>query len=232
VNTRSQVLSAWCGILCPIVMFIGLWPMAGFFPPHMPAASAIDIAAIYQRDATGIRLGTIFILIAGALYAPFTAAIAAQMRRVETRATPVLTYTQLAVGAASTLLFIIPALIWTAAAFRPERNPEITQALNDIGWFFFIMPFILGFTQNLALGFVIISDKSPRPVFPRWVGFFNFWIALLFVPGCLVTFFKTGPFAWNGLIAFWVPACIFGPWFFVVSAYVIKAANRQALEAR
>ena len=232
MNTRSQVLCAWCGILCPVAMFIGLWPAAGFFPPHLPTASAVEIAAIYAQNANGIRLGTIFILIAGALYLPFTAAITAQMRRIETRETPVLTYTQFAAGAASSLLFVIPALIWTVAAFRPERNPDVTQALNDIGWFFFVMPFVLGFTQNLALGFAIISDINKRPVFPRWVGFFNFWVALLFVPGCLITFFKTGPFAWNGLLAFWVPACVFGPWFFIVAIYVMKAAKQQALDAR
>ena len=231
MNTKSQILCAWCGILCPLFMFIGLWPAAGFFPPHLPSASAEEIAAIYQQGATGIRLGMIFILIAGALYGPFTAAIAAQMRRVENRETPVLTYAQLAAGIASILLFIVPALVWTAAAYRPERDPQITQALNDLGWFFFVMPFVLGFLQNLALGFCIIGDQREQPVFPRWVGYFNFWIALLFVPGCLVTFFKTGPFAWNGLIAFWLPASIFGPWFFVVSIYVMKAARQQALEA-
>ena len=230
MNARSQILCAWCGILCPLVMFIGLWPAAGFFPPHLPSASADEIAAIYQRDATGIRIGMIAILIAGALYAPFTAAIAAQMRRVEHQRTPVLTYTQLAAGIASILLFIVPAMIWTAAAFRPERNPEITQALNDLGWLFFVMPFVLGFTQNLALGFTIIGDKRPKPVFPRWLGYFNFWIALLFVPGCMVTFFKDGPFAWNGLLAFWLPATVFGPWFFVVSIFVMKAAKQQALD--
>jgi len=213
-------------------MFAGLWPAAGFFPPHLPTATAEEIAAIYRENHNGIHVGAILILIAGALYLPFTAAIAAQMRRIETRVTPVLTYTQLAAGTASSLLFIIPAMMWAAAAFRPDRSPDVTQALNDLGWLFFVTPFILGFTQNLALGFAIISDINKTPVFPRWVGFFNFWIALLFVPGCLAMFFKTGPFAWNGLIAFWLPACIFGPWFFVVSIYVMKAAKQQALDTR
>ena len=230
MNARSQILCAWCGILCPIFMFIGLWPAAGFFPPHLPTASAAEIAAIYARDAVGIRFGMIVIMLAGAMYMPFTAAITAQMRRIEHARTPVLTYTQLGCGVATILLFLIPALIWSVAAFRPERPAEITQALNDLGWFFFVMPFVLGFTQNLALGFTIIGDRRPKPVFPRWLGFFNFWIAVLFVPGCLLTFFKTGPFAWNGLIAFWIPAAIFGPWFWVVSIYVIKAAKQQALD--
>jgi hypothetical protein len=30
----------------------------------------------------------------------------------------------------------------------------------------------------------------------------NVAIALLFAPGGLITFFKSGPFAWNGLLAF------------------------------
>jgi hypothetical protein len=211
-------------------MFIGLWPAAGFFPPHLPTASAAEIAAIYTRDAVGIRFGMIVIMMAGALYMPFTAAVAAQMRRIEHAKTPVLTYTWLGAGIATILLFLTPALIWSVAAFRPDRPAEITQALNDLGWFFFVMPFVLGFTQNLALGFTVIGDKRARPVFPRWLGFFNFWIAVLFVPGCLLTFFKTGPFAWNGLIAFWIPAAIFGPWFWVVAAYVIKAARQQAID--
>lgn len=232
VNTRSQVLCAWCGILCPLVAFGGVWLGAGFLPPHLPMASALEIAAIYQQNATGIRVGMVILLISGALYLPFTAAITVQMRRIETRATPVLTCTQFGAGISSCMLFIVPALIWTATAFRPERNPDITQAMNDFGWFFFVMPFILGFTQNLALGFAIISDINQRPVFPRWVGYFNFWIALLFVPGGLVTFFRVGPFAWNGLLAFWVPVFVYGPWFFVVSFYLIRAARQQAAEAR
>ncbi|MGQ0698447.1 MAG: hypothetical protein ACT4PZ_09405 [Panacagrimonas sp.] len=230
MNARSQILCAWCGILCPLVMFIGLWPAAGFFPPHLPSASAEEIAAIYQRDAIGIRFGTILLLVAGGLVVPFVAAISAQMRRIEHPASPVLTYTQLVAGAAGVLFFIIPAMIWTVAAYRPERSPEITQTLNDIGWLFFVMPFVLAFVQNFALGFAVISDRRQRPVFPRWLGYFNFWIALLFVPGCLITFFKSGPFAWNGIIAFWIPAAIFGPWFFVVATYVIKAAKQQAAD--
>jgi hypothetical protein len=232
MNPRSQIICAWCGILCPVLLFVAIWPVAGFFPPHLPSASAAEIAAIYQQNTNNIRFGTILMLISGGLYGPYTAAIAAQMRRMENRETPVLSYTQLAVGSASILLFIIPALIWSVAAFRPDRPAEITQALNDLGWFFFVMPFVLGFIQNLALGFAIFTDKNPTSIFPRWVGFFNVWIAVLFIPGCLLTFFKTGPFAWNGILAFWIPACIFGPWFWVVSITVIKAAKQQALELR
>ena len=228
MNAKSQILCALCGILCPLIFFGGLWPAAGFFPPPPPLEGAADIAAYYQAHTNGIRLGALLIMISAAFYIPFTAAIGAQMRRIEHPLTPVLTYTQLGAGFCSAWLFLLPGLVWTAAAFRPERPPDITQAFNDFAWIVTVMPFMLAVTQNLALGFTIISDKQPEPIFPRWVGFFNLWVALLFLPGGLLTFFKAGPFAWNGILAFWVPACVFGPWFFVISISVMRAARRQA----
>ncbi|MET0986100.1 MAG: hypothetical protein ABW034_11915 [Steroidobacteraceae bacterium] len=228
MNTRTQILCAWCGVLVPIVMFGGLWPAAGFIPPPAPTATAAEIAASFQENTTGIRIATLCMLIAGALMVPFASSISAQIRRIERGDTPVLTYAQLGAGIASVWLFFLPAMMWTVAAFRPERSPEVTQTLNDIAWMTFVMPFTLGFVQNLCIGFAILSDKRAQPIFPRWVAFFNVWTAVLFIPGGLLTFFKTGAFAWNGLLAFWVPAGVFGPWFFVMSAYVIKAAKQQA----
>jgi hypothetical protein len=46
---------------------------------------------------------------------------------------------------------------------------------------------------------------------PRWVGFANIWIAILFLPGALLPFFHSGPFSWNGIIGFWLVAnALFG----------------------
>ena len=73
-----------------------------------------------------------------------------------------------------------------------------------------------------------MADCGKQPVFPRWVGYFNFWVGLLFVPGGMITFFKSGPFAWNGIIAFWIPASVFGTWFLVMTPMLLKAIQQQA----
>jgi len=63
------------------------------------------------------------------------------------------------------------------------------------------------------------------------LGYFNIWVALLFAPGGLITFFKTGPFAWSGLLAFYVAGTVFAAWFFVMVTMLVKAIDQQAQEA-
>lgn len=228
-NTRGQRICLWSGPLFVVIFFIGFWPVAGFMPPTAPMMSAADIAAFYQANTQMIRLGHVIIIGASGLMMPFVALIAAQMSRIP-GVSPAFMYTQLGAGAAGILLFIIPSLIWSFAAYFPARDPELTALLHGLGWMFFILPFTLAFVQNLAFGIAILLDTSSRPIFPRWSGYFNIWIAIFFMPGVLATFFKAGPFAWNGLFPFWLPASVFGLWFFVVCFLLHSAITRQELE--
>jgi len=43
----------------------------------------------------------------------------------------------------------------------------------------------------------------------------------------MVICFKTGPFAWNGIIAFWIPLAIFGTWFFVMAWVMLRELKQQ-----
>jgi hypothetical protein len=231
MNLTSQRLCAWAGLLVVPMLLIGLGPAAGFLPPPPPTDTADQVAAIYRERATGIRIATLLILFSGAFYAAITAAITVQMRRMEHRVTPVLTMLQLICGATVVVLFIAVAVSWAAAAFRPERDPQLVMLLNDLGWFWFLMTVSTPALQNIALGCAILGDRSATPVMPRWLGFFVLWIAVLFTPGAMLIFFKTGPFAWDGLLAFWVPLFAFGGWFLVMGVQLLKAIGRQAADA-
>jgi hypothetical protein len=74
-------------------------------------------------------------------------------------------------------------------------------------------------------GLDILNDKRPTPMFPRWTAWFSFWAAILFVPAGAVLIFKTGPFAWNGLIAFYIPVITFFAWLMLMSGYGFKASR-------
>ena len=113
--------------------------------------------------------------------------------------------------------FVIPVLSWLTVAFRPDQNPEIIRVFNDFGWFTMLWPFSSTVMQNILFGVVILSDKREKPLFPRWVGFFTITEGLMVLPGGLIPFFKVGPFAWNGILAFWLVATTYLIWIIVVS---------------
>lgn len=81
--------------------------------------------------------------------------------------------------------------------------------------------------QGLAIALCILRDDSSDPLFPRWAGYFNIWVFLLFLPSLLTYFFKTGPFAWNGLFVWWIPLAVFGTWFIVMTVLMLRSVDRQ-----
>jgi len=228
VNKNAQLFCAWCGMGFAVLFTLGWWVIAGYVPPTSPALSANEVAAFYQQDTGIIRLGLLITMFSAALNAPWVAVIAMQLKRIEGEF-PALTYTLLISGTIGTLILFIPPMIWTTAAFRPDRDAELIMLLNDFGWLFFIMTFSPFFVQNLAIALAIFSDKAESPVFPRWVGYFNIWVGILFIPGGLITFFKTGPFAWDGILAFWLPLTVFFIWYLVMFPVLLKTIKQQPL---
>jgi hypothetical protein len=111
-------------------------------------------------------------------------------------------------------------------AFRPERDPQLTQVLNDMAWLLLVAPVSSAMVQAGALGLAILGDVGERPVFPRWAGYYNLTAAVIYAPGALAAFCKTGPFAWGGLFAFWLPAAAFFSWF-VMMFFLLRAAMQR-----
>ncbi|MCK9504103.1 MAG: hypothetical protein M0Q95_07960 [Porticoccaceae bacterium] len=226
MNKSAQYFCLWSAAAMGVFVIIGWWLLAHFVPPPSPGWTAGEIAEFYVSNLTGIRTGMIFMLVGAGFFIPFIALISSQMRRME-HTPPVLAYTQLLGGSMSVMIILIPIMLWTTAAFRPERNPEITQMLNDAAWLITAMTFSPGIIQNLSIGLAVLWDRSAKRIFPRWVAYVNFWMALGFLPAGLMTYFKTGPFAWNGLLAFWLPLVAFTIWFNVMFIALMRAIREQ-----
>lgn len=223
VQQTFQRLCAISGVVCPLLFFGGLLS-CGFLPPLRPGASAIQIAAHYQQHATGIRFGAALILLASMFYIAYSGAIYGQIRRI-----PGSGHTAagvaLAGGAVAAVTFMIPAMLWAVTAFRPERPPETTQTLNDMAWFIVVMPWAPFMAQNFAFAFAILTDSLRRPLFPRWLGYLNIWATIVYTPAIVLQFFKGGPFAWNGVFVFWLPAVVFGIQFVANTVWLVKAVK-------
>jgi len=227
----NQKVLAWFGPAYVLAILVGLVLVAGFIPPPQPSLSADEIAQVYAQDATSIRIGLLIAITGTALYAPFAAAISAQMMRQEDRRRPVLAYVQLINGGLGSLVLMLAFMFMMVAAFDPTRPSEITKVINELGWIFLVIPFPPFCIQYVAIAVAIFQDPSEHPVFPRWVAHYNIWIAVAFLPTGLVGFFHHGPFAWNGAISFWLAVAVYAGWFLVMTWALLRSISVEQAAA-
>jgi len=227
LRRKINLFGAWSGILYCVLLFVGWLVVAGFFPLHKPSAGKEEIAAFFQHDVTSIRVGMVMVMWGAAIFLPFTATIADYVSGVEGREGPLTRITTMA-GYSNAMLTFYPPLYWLTAAFRPgERAADLTYLLNDIAWIQFLGGLSLVMPIFITVGVSALNDKSANPVFPRWSAFACLWGFFLMLPNQLLFFFKTGPFAWNGLIAFWIPVPCFCVLFIMFFYFLRRAALRQ-----
>ncbi len=227
MNTRSQMVCAWAGLVGVTAILIGLI-VAGYLPPPKASWSPERFAEFYVEDRDRLRAGLLLLLVAMLGWATLTAVVSVQLHRAGQTTMAVL---QAITGAATYVLLALFCVVLSAAAFRIERSPEDLQLLHDVGWFMAFLaapPFCL---QALAVGVGVLSDRSPTPVYPRWLGYTGIWVTLLLAPGTILLFFQTGPFAYHGVISYWIPLFAFGGWMAILSLCALLAAKAEAAQA-
>jgi hypothetical protein len=225
MNQRSQLMCAWSGVVFLVMFALGLVALAQFIPPPRANYSLHQVVQLYSQHTDRLRAGLVLMMIAAGFTAPWAGVVSVQLKRIEGAFSP-MTYTQLACGAAGVLVILLPVMVMIVASFRPARSPELTQALNDLAWIPFIMVFPPVMIQCLSIAGAILN-KPEQDVFPRWLGYFNVWCAVLLLPAVLIPFFKHGPFAWHGIFEFWLAAVVFFGWFLVMTIALLGTIKRQ-----
>jgi hypothetical protein len=225
LTNRILTLCAWAGPATVVVALIG-WLVAGVLPIPLGSESSVEEVVNFYSHDTRVLLGLVISTLGVSLVFPLIAVIAVHMVRMEGR-TPILTFLQLITGAATGVCLLLPLLLMTTIAFRPDRSPELTMTLNDIAWLLFITPIAPFMIQNIAIGVAILNDK--RQTLPRWVGYVNFWIAFSFIPDPLAFFFHSGPFAWRGIFIFWLALTTYSV-FLIVMGLTLRKAIRESAE--
>lgn len=201
---------------------IGWFGIAGWMPLLSPDMSAEAVAAHYQDNAMRIRLGVTLLGIGTIFWWSFAGAIATHMKRIEGEHSP-LTRIQMASSGGTVLIILIEAWVALSLTFRANIEPSTVQLASDFIWLTFVGFYPPGLMQNLVIGICILSDKRQQPIFPRWVGYANFWLAILFLPGGYIAFFKHGPLAWDGILGFWLIAVAFFSWIIMMWWAVMRA---------
>jgi hypothetical protein len=227
-RTDGELILFWTLPAVAVVWVAAFLLFPGFVHPMSPTMSAQQVAAFYRDPANLSRVRYSMILFnwfcVGLI--PILTLIVMQIRRMAHR-TPVFSYCLLGIMAAGPTLFLVADLFWLLAAFRPERNPNLTQMFNDLAWVSFStgVPFLIG--QSVILALAIYWDRQPRPVFGRWVAHFNLAVAAALAPAAFTGLALGGPMAWNGVLPFWVRNIAIAAWIVVMGVVLGRAIYRQ-----
>ena len=229
MTRRTEMYCALSSIVGIVILLVGIWPIAGLLPVPSPNYSAQQIADFYRTDTVRLRVGLFVVLIGVFSYGPLCVAISRRMRRMSPRQSA-LASVQLSAATVGWVFLFLPFLIMSATAYRPQRAPEITQGMNDIAWFVLVMDFVPFCVQYVAVAIAVFADRSPVPVFPRWVAYLNLWVVVLFIPTGVITFFKTGPLTYGGILGFYIPLAVFAVWLVAMPYAVTRHLQREAQE--
>lgn len=197
-------------------------PLSFMMPPRSPTSDITEVVAFMQSP--NLLIACSILILSVGLSAVANACYMVQIRRMAV--SPVFLFAFMAgsmVGAIVGCLF--PMFCFGLGAFRPGYDPEILRLLYDLGYLSFIGS--LGcFVLNWAmLGLAILLDKNA--ILPKWLGYYVIWQFMTEFFVATVWIAKTGPFAWDGLLAFWFNMVIYVPWQFIVYVCVYRAIRQQ-----
>jgi hypothetical protein len=186
---------------------VGFMMIAKYLPPPSPELSPEQLVARLRGNLNGFRLGMVLTMFGFALMVPWAMGIDA--RAGGHGQPPLLSYVQLGSAAIGSLIGQGATWIFEATVYRlDDTDPHIVRALHDLGWFTFLAPWPSFTVWCFAIALAVLRGGG----LPRWSAYLAVWTGILFMPACLIFWFKSGPMAWNGVIAFYIPVFIFFIW--------------------
>jgi hypothetical protein len=228
-NIKAQWVSLWTGPAAGVVLLIAALVFPGFWPPTSPTMDAEQVASFYADHTAWIRLSQVTFNLCGIMIVPLLMVIVVQMKRMKGQS-HVFAYCFLTAVVSGATIFALSNVFFLVAAFRPERDPELIQLLNDLAWIVFIAPVGMVVSQFVLLAVAVYFDDRTDPVFPRWVGHMSLVIAAVMAPAAGAAVFQTGPLAWDGWWSFWVRNGAYAAFVIVMFFVLRRAVYRQAVD--
>lgn len=221
-------IGAWSGLAYIGLFGLGWLVLDHFVPPIAPSDSAAEVAARYADNHVVFMVGAVAMMVSSVMMLPLGALLVLLLQKIEGGVG--MLSLMMGFSAVTTLvLTFYTGLAFDAAAFRSDRPDAIVQVLNDLGFLGFMggTPMFLSMFGVLAYAILVTQPRVGIEVFPRWVGYVNLLIVICYLPEVLVFIFHTGPFAWNGIVGFWIPAVLLIGCM-VASPVVLRPAVRRA----
>lgn len=197
-------------------------------PPPRPDVTAADKVAFFTAHHTTIQIGftVLLVLLGGA--AMTNGLVAYQMKRMSTGSVFAYGYLGgMSVGAIPG--FLLVTVCFLTAAYRPDRDPELISLLYDVGMLSYNGSLGCFSAAYLALAIAVLYDKNG--IFPKWFAYVSIWQIITEVIATQMFVFESGPFAWNGSIAFWWAVVVFSIWLCALIVLLRNAALSERADA-
>jgi hypothetical protein len=222
----------WSGVIVIVGLIIAQGFMMGFIPGASPALTPEQLKQVFVDRQSEIRLGSLIQCICWSFWPTWCIAVTMFIRRME-RGWPALTYASIALQGGGYVFFILIPMTWAVMAFRADTlDASVMQVMNDWVWFDWLFTWPPFSIWMIVIAVAIFYDHNVPTIFPRWVAYLNLWSAFLIVPAGLIVFFKSGPFAYDGMISFWFAVFVFFGWMMVMTVVTYRAIGVEERRQR
>jgi hypothetical protein len=231
MSERAQRIMIWWGLAFTVIYGVAWWRLFHMMPPPTATLSPAQIANFYVQHGSEIKLGATICGWTSGFMVPLSVVVAIQLSRHE-KGRPVWATLAAAGGVMMSVPLVLPPIFWGVAAFTPTRAPEVTAIMHELAMLTLVTTdqyYIFMWVAIVAI--CLMPNTVVHSPFPRWFGYFTAWTALMFEAGAIAFLTRTGPFAWNGLLAFWSPVILFGAWIVVMVVLLFKALGDQTEDA-
>lgn len=230
-NIASQKAGLWCTFIFVALTVVG-WLGIGHFYLPAPADLGMEETKVWftQTYGTRIILGCTLFYIACGFLVPGSIQLGIMLAKIEGR-WPLWSLTTAVCGIFISLIIFLNSCAWIVAAYRPEFGADVIQAWADWSWFAFLLGWIYLSIEMIATGVVELMDKRAEPMIPRWFTWATFAGAASLLTAAGPAFFKSGPFAYHGLLAFYLPVFVWGVYLVGTSLFMLRELNRQDARA-
>lgn len=227
-SAQSQTIILWWSFISLLIFGFVFYALFRMVPPPSPSLTPVEVVAFYSAHAFDIKLGAVIASVTSAFLIPFSVVLGFQLARIE-EGSPVWSVLAVIGGSLTCIFLVLPPILWGVAAFTTSRPPELTALVNEIANLSLITTGQFYIFSTVPIIYVGLKAKpDPYNPFPRWVCWLTAFLTIIGETGIVAFMFKTGPFAWDGLLAFFIPFGVYFFWIFALYYLMFSALKRQA----
>lgn len=228
-NIASQKYALYCNFVFVFLTVVGWLGIAHFWAPA-PADLGLEATKMWFSETYRWQtiIGCTLFYIAAGFLTPGSIQFAIMLSKIEGRY-PVWSVTTGVCGIFISIIIFFNCCAWIVCAYRGETSADVIQSWYDWSWFAFLLGWIYLIIEMVATGVVELMDRREVPMIPRWFTWFTFASGATLVTAAGPAFFKSGPFAYHGLLAFYLPVLIWGVYIAGTTFFMIKALDRAAI---